>query len=62
MNRYEVLGNTDDAVAPNSDRSIKPPPIFIDRVGNIQLLIKLLNNCASNDYVLKELCENQVQV
>lgn len=63
MNRYEVLENTDDSTTPDgTNRSIKPSPIFVDGVGNIQPLMKLLDDCVNNDYVLKVLREGQVKV
>lgn len=44
------------------EKPIKPPPIFVDKVENIQPLISLLNNYAQNNYELKVLNNEQVKI
>lgn len=43
-------------------KHLKPPPIFIDKVSNIQPLIDLLNNHAKNRYEVKVLRNEQVKI
>lgn len=55
-NKFSVLGNenqqnTDPAI---EERSSKPPPIYVDRVSNIQPLTTLLNEVAK-EYVIKNI-------
>lgn len=40
----------------------RPPPIFVDRVGNIQPLIDLLNEHAKDNYLIKVLRNDQVKI
>lgn len=44
------------------EKSSKPPPIFVDKVSNIQPLQKLLNDYATDLYVLKVLHNDQVKI
>lgn len=44
------------------NKSTKPPPIFVDKVNNIQPLIDLLNTHAKQEYEIKILSNNQVKI
>lgn len=46
----------------SSEKSIKPPPIFVDKVNNVQPLIKLLNDYVNNNYEIKVLRNEQVKI
>lgn len=63
-NRFERLEQeSDDEDQGNKssykDKIAKPPPIFVDGVGNIQPLIHLLNEIAPNSYAIKILSNDQ---
>lgn len=49
-------------VSAQEARLIKPPPLFIDDVANIQPLTKLLNEVANAEYELKVLNGSQIKV
>lgn len=40
----------------------KPPPIFVDKVGNIQPLMSLLSQCVPNQYEIKSLRNDQIKI
>lgn len=44
------------------EKPIKPPPIFVDRVSNIQPLTKLLNETVEDAYEMKILRSEQVKI
>lgn len=46
----------------NIEREAKPPPIYVDKVNNIQPLTKLLKEIVPNEYELKILREDQVKI
>ena len=52
----ESNGNNADEI------DVKPPPIFVDRVENIQPLVQMLNDCSNNSYELKILNLNRVKI
>lgn len=45
-----------------TEKSPRPPPIFVDKVGNIQPLVNLLNEHAKDKYDLKVLRNDQVKI
>lgn len=68
-NSFSELGNElqDDQTdeQEHSQQTVKvprPPPIFVDKVGNIQPLIELLSNHAKENYVIKVLHNEQVKI
>lgn len=63
-NSFSLLDNEDksDTNPEFKDKSMKPPPIFIDDVSNIQPLISLLNEHANEHYEIKILRNDQVKV
>lgn len=44
------------------EKNIKPPPIFIEKVSNIQPLITLLSQTVPNQYEIKVLRNEQVKI
>lgn len=63
-NRFAILGNDEqqgESVTP-TDNPAKPPPIYIDRVSNIQPLTKLLNDIAKDEDEIKVLRAEKVKV
>lgn len=48
-------------IAPK-EKIIKAPPIFMDKVGNIYPLIKVLKSTVKNNYKLKKLRDKQVKI
>lgn len=57
-----VDDDTKDPETEPKEKPIKPPPIFVDKVQNIQPLISLLNNHVQNNYELKVLNNEQVKI
>lgn len=43
-------------------KPVKPPPIFVDKVSNIQPLISLLNKLVKGDYNIKVLRDEQIKI
>ena len=61
-NRFASLDPDEDDSPNATEKSPKPPPIFVDHVSNIQPLIAMLNSKVSNDYQLKVVKHNQVKI
>lgn len=63
-NRFENLETEDhpETDPSTNEKLTKPPPIFVDKVNNVQPLIKLLNDHVNNNYEIKVLRNNQVKI
>lgn len=63
-NRFASLegDNLETEQTTATDKINKPPPIFVDKVGNIQPLLNILNEHAHNMYNLKALNNDQVKI
>ncbi|KMQ85604.1 nucleic-acid-binding protein from transposon x-element [Lasius niger] len=66
-NRFANLDGNDELqeVGTNTEikeKSIKPPPIFVDGVNNIKPLTQLLNEHAGENYEIKVLHNEQVKI
>lgn len=60
-NRFSSLDVTNDTPE-TAQKFIKPPPLFIDKVSNIQPLYDMLNNTAADQYEIKILRGEQVKI
>lgn len=60
-NRFDALSDTEHETV-RQEKSIKPPPIFVDKVSNIQPLIKFLNDVVKDCYEIKILKGEQVKI
>lgn len=66
-NRFSVLeiedeNNEHQISAEPKEKSAKPPPIFVDKVSNIQPLIQMLNDHANGNYEIKVFHNEQVRI
>ncbi|KAJ8708360.1 hypothetical protein PYW07_010485 [Mythimna separata] len=63
-NRFALLENDESQKSNHEqvEKPIKPPPIFVDKVENIQPLISLLNEHVRDNYELKVLKNDQVKI
>lgn len=63
-NRYsELIVEQEQAISNEAPiKTPRPPPIFVDKVENIQPLVTLLNEHAKDDYILKVLQKYQVKI
>lgn len=63
-NRYEILENPEESQDNTDpvDQPCKPPPIFVDKVENIQPLLSLLNQHVDGQYDIKTLNNNLVKI
>lgn len=67
-NRFSSLHEKEkqDIISERKERqdppTTKPPPIFVDKVSNIQPLITLLNEHVSENYEIKVLRNEQVKI
>lgn len=63
-NRFENLETEDhpETDPSTNEKLTKPPPIFVDKVNNVQPLIKLLNDHVNNNYEIKVLRNDQVKI
>lgn len=60
-NSFDVLSDPGIEVAPQA-KPVKSPPIFVDKVSNIQPLIKLLNDVAKDSCEIKVLKDEEVKI
>jgi hypothetical protein len=62
-NRFTTLeSQVDNTSVPTEEKVVRPPPIFVDKVANIQPLVKLLNDTVNNQYEIKVLRDEQVKI
>lgn len=63
-NKFDVLDTEEQQVedADPTDRTPKPPPIYVDRVSNIQPLTDLLNKIANGEHLIKVLRNEEVKI
>ncbi|XP_050677224.1 uncharacterized protein LOC126973896 [Leptidea sinapis] len=61
-NRFDLLDDESQITANPAPKPIRPPPIFVDKVSNMQPLSKMLEEVASNDYVIKVLQGERVKI
>ncbi|CAH2108183.1 unnamed protein product [Euphydryas editha] len=63
-NRFSDL--SDDTQIPQTndiiEKPVKAPPLYVDRVSNIQPLLKMLDEIAADDYEEKVLPNDQVKI
>lgn len=65
INRFQELENEQhdsDTESTQPEKQIKPPPIFVDSVSNIQPLSKLPNETIHQDYEIKVLSTKQIKL
>lgn len=63
-NRFSDLID-DSQIAQTNDtvvKPVKPPPLYVDRVSNIQPLLKMLDEVAADNYEVKVLRNDQVRI
>lgn len=61
VNRFYALSDPESELE-NQEKSAKFPPIFVDRVINIQSLIKLLNDVIRDIYEIKVLKDEMIKI
>lgn len=61
LNKFEALDNESEK-AVRQVRPIKPRPIFVDGVNNIQTLTELLNNTFADNYEIRILRAEQLKI
>lgn len=65
-NRFSSFGvgekQDTPTVSKEREKVIKPPPIFVDKVSNIQPLIKLLNEQVNDNYEIKVLRNEAIKI
>ncbi|XP_037943083.1 uncharacterized protein LOC119675937 [Teleopsis dalmanni] len=65
VNRFSVLETEEEEVeevTQHAEKQPKPPPIFVDRVNNINPLINLLSSQVENNFELKVLNNEKVKI
>ena len=62
-NRFEMLSvHEDQPRVEENEKPVKPPPIFVDRVVNIQPLVKLLTDTVPGYFEIKVLSSYRVKI
>lgn len=63
-NQFAVLDSENEPLPSSNppEKVFKPPPIFVDKVSNIQPLIALLSETVPNEYEIKTLRKQQVKI
>lgn len=62
-NKFDILDNKEQQVSEVIiEERIPKPPIYVDRVSNIQPLTNLLNDIANEEYIIKILRDEEVKI
>lgn len=63
-NRFEALSNAEETqtITEPIEQPCKPPPIFLDKVENIQPLFSLLNQHVEGQYDIKTISNNVIKI
>ena len=62
-NRFDILSANDEQINPEiNEKPLKPPPIFVGGVENIQPLINLLKEIGTGNFEIKVISSDRVKV
>lgn len=61
-NRFHILSNPEETPLDKPNPQPKPPPLFVAGVGDINPLMKILNDNVSNEFYLKVINTDEIKI